>query len=94
MSVLLMIRCQIIYCYFLKIIYFPHRDVLNISAGFKHLLVVMMMMCLNKGQDPACVESVAEELCVQYGRHSAAGGHGLGAGGVCYGERLYAQRYR
>lgn len=54
----------------------------------------MMMMCLNKGQDPACVESVAEELCVQYGRHSAAGGHGLGAGGVCYGERLYAQRYR
>lgn len=61
--------------------------VLKTSAGFKHVLMMMMMVfCLNKGQDPACVESVAEELGVQYGHHSEAGGHGVGSGGVCCGE--------
>lgn len=49
-------------------------------------MMMMMMMCLNKGQDPACVESVAEELGVQHGHHSAAGGHVLRSGAACYGE--------
>lgn len=71
---------------------FFHRDVLTTSAEFKHMMM-MMMMCLNKGQDPACVESVAEELGVQYGRHSAAGGHGVGPGAVCCREWWHTQRY-
>lgn len=50
-------------------------------------------VCEYKGQDPACVESVAEELCVHYGHHSAAGGHGVGSCGACYGQWWYAGRY-